>query len=42
MRREKIKRKKREKKKNQSLLGLVLHCFASKIPRFVANEQEEK
>ena len=33
---------KKWEKKNWSLLGLVLHCFASKIPRFVANEQEEK
>ena len=39
--REKRKRKKREKK-NQSLLGLVRHHFASNIPRFVAKQQEKK
>ena len=37
---EKVKEKEEEKgeKKNQSLIGLVLHHFASKIPRFVAKE----
>ena len=38
---EKRKRKKMGKK-NQSLIGLVPHHFASNIPRFVANEQQEK